>query len=75
MIFPKCPHCNYEFNDENIWHTGSTDFPKGNDGDVTDTACLNCKKPLKIALNLEPSWTFLDEDDNEIEIEIERGEV
>ena len=66
MAYPKCPHCGYEFDAEDIWHTGSTDFPTESDGDTNDTNCLSCKKPLRVMLNLEPSWTFLDEDDNEI---------
>ena len=66
MAYPKCPHCKHEFDSEEIWHTGSTVFPTHDDGDFTETFCLSCKEPLRIMLSLEPSWTFLDEDDNEI---------
>ncbi len=66
MRYPKCPLCGYEFNADDIWHTGSTDFPTGNDGDTTETECLNCKKALTIELSLNPDWRFLDEDGDEI---------
>lgn len=62
MNYPQCPHCKYEFDAEDIWHTGSTDFPKESDGDESETQCLNCHKPLSIRLDLEPRWVFLDDD-------------
>ena len=66
MSFPICPHCQHEFDSEEIWHTGSTDFPTENDGDETDAECLSCQTPLKIVLHLEPRWTFVDEDGEDI---------
>ena len=66
MSLATCPHCKYEFDSEDIWHTGSTDFPTMDDGDTSDTHCLSCKEPLRIELSLEPSWKFLDEDNEEI---------
>jgi hypothetical protein len=66
MSFPKCPHCKYEFDDEDIWYSGSTDFPTQNDGDETDTKCQGCGEELRIRLNLAPSWDFLDEDGEEL---------
>ena len=62
----NCPHCKYEFDDEDIWHTGSTNFPTEIDEDTTQTKCLSCKKPLTIELSLSPEWKFLDEDGEEI---------
>ena len=62
MSYPKCPHCDYEFDEEDIWHTGSTDFPTIDDGDETETSCSGCGKALRIILDLEPSWRFLDGD-------------
>lgn len=66
MSLAKCPHCKYEFDAEDIWHTGSTNFPTDDDGDETETECLSCNKPLRIELSLQPSWKFLDEDGDEI---------
>ena len=66
MSFPKCPHCDYEFDAEDIWYAGSTDFPSENDGDESETHCLSCNHPLRIVLDLEPSWRFLDEDGEEL---------
>ncbi len=62
MTMPKCPYCEYEFDDEDVYYTGSTEFPTERDGDETDTACSNCGKELFIRLNLTPDWDFLDED-------------
>ena len=68
MKYPKCPHCKHEFNDEEIWHTGSTVFPTLNDGDSTETFCLSCKERLRIVLVLEPSWAFIDQDGKDITV-------
>ena len=66
MEYPKCPHCGHQFDAEEIWHTGSTDFPTQTDGEESQTHCLSCKSPLKVVLSLEPSWKFVDEDAEEI---------
>lgn len=66
MEYPKCPHCKHQFNDEEIWGEGLTEFPTENDGDETDTKCLSCGEALRISIFLTPSWEFLDEDGDEI---------
>ena len=66
MANPKCPHCEYEFDSEDIYMTGSTIFPTENDGDETETKCLDCGTWLRIELNLQPEWKFLDKDGEEI---------
>lgn len=66
MALPKCPHCEYEFDVEDIYCTGSTNFPTENNEDETETKCLSCGEHLKIVLNLTPSWKFLDEYDEEL---------
>ncbi len=66
MAAPKCPHCGYEFDAEDIYHTGSTIFPTENDGDESDTTCSNCESPLKLVLDLTPSWRFVDDDYEDI---------
>jgi hypothetical protein len=66
MVYPECPHCGYEFDAEDIWHTGSTNFPTENDGDETETKCSVCNEKLRIVLDLSPSWRFVDEDGEEI---------
>ena len=66
MAYPKCPHCKYEFDADDIWHAGRTEFPTENDGDTTETLCLSCKKPLTIILSLSPEWGFLDGDGEDI---------
>ena len=67
MSEPKCPHCGYEFDAEDIWHTGGTNFPVSEDGEEKQTRCWSCDEPLLIVLNLEHSWKFIDEDGEEIE--------
>ena len=64
--YPKCPKCRYEFDAEDIWNTGSTEFPTENDGDETETECSDCGEHLSIRLNLEPSWVFIDEFGDEL---------
>lgn len=65
MALPKCPYCEHEFDSEEIYYTGRTTFPTENDGDTTETQCLECDTPLTIALSLEPSWRFLNDDGEE----------
>ena len=67
MDYPKCPHCKYEFDAEDIWHTGSTDFPTETDGEETDTKCSSCGERLIITLDLSPSWRFLSNDGEELD--------
>ena len=66
MNYPKCPHCKYEFDADDIWLDSKIDFPTESDGDTNDTHCPSCKEPLRVMLELTPSWTFLDENDDEI---------
>ena len=63
---PTCPHCKYEFDAEDIYHTGSTEFPTENDSDETYTKCSSCGEKLLIVLSLTPEWTFTDEDGEEL---------
>jgi hypothetical protein len=66
MSDPKCPHCDHQFDEEEIWYTGSTEFPTEDHCDETETKCSNCEAPLRISLVLHPEWKFLDEDGEEI---------
>lgn len=66
MSQPQCPHCKYEFTDDDIYHTGTTEFPTLEDGQTFETHCSNCDKELSIQLDLAPSWIFLDKEGIEI---------
>ncbi len=72
MALPKCPHCKYEFDDKEVWplmgEMRCTNFPNEDSGETNDTHCLNCKATLRIEFILEPSWRFLDENNEELEI-------
>lgn len=66
MSLPKCPHCGHEFDDEDIYYSGATNFPTEMDGDEEETKCLSCDRDLTIVLDLTPSWRFVDEDGEDI---------
>jgi len=66
MSMPRCPHCGYEFDHDDIWHSDATEFPHRDDGETTQTKCLSCGIKLTIMLRTTPSWSFYDENENEI---------
>ncbi|MGZ5053330.1 MAG: hypothetical protein ACXWAT_00145 [Methylobacter sp.] len=67
MILPKCPHCEHEFNDEQIWHGGNRcKFPTERDGDESEFNCPSCFERLYVELEFTPSWHFKDEDGDDI---------
>jgi len=66
MSLPVCPHCKHEFSQEEIYYTGATHFPTTDDDETNETKCLSCDMPLTIVLSLSPSWSFVDEDGEEI---------
>jgi predicted RNA-binding Zn-ribbon protein involved in translation (DUF1610 family) len=63
--FPECPHCGHEFDSDEIWG-GIKDFPTESDGDEGEFSCPECSKTLHARLSMEPSWTFTDEDGEEL---------
>ena len=61
---PCCPHCQHEFDDEQLWHGGSNcDFPLNAD-ETNSFCCPNCEKVLEVTYAPMPHWEF---DDVEIE--------
>jgi competence CoiA-like predicted nuclease len=69
MCNPKCPHCEHEFDDDQIWHQANRcNFPTERDGDTEDFNCPSCGNELHVQLELSPSWHFLDEDGEELEV-------
>lgn len=54
--YPKCPHCNYTFNDEEVWHGyGGCWFPT-----LCDTPkefeCPECGKSIEAIYDPIPRW-------------------
>ena len=49
---PKCPHCGYEFDGEETWHSAYSKYGRVyvGDCDQSDLTCPNddCKKPFKV---------------------------
>ena len=66
MTNPTCPHCSYEFDDEETWYVsnGDKDVYTG-DGDVSDLLCHNddCKKVFYIICEHEVKFKSCEEDD------------
>lgn len=62
---PTCPHCDYTFSDEEIWHGGSgCDFPTSDTCSDTSFACPSCNKILEVTYDPIPHWEFA-----EVEVE------
>ena len=59
MNIPKCPHCKYEFNDDDIW-SGNLDT---NDGCYSETDCPRCNEKLYIVCEYEPNFYMIDKED------------
>lgn len=51
-FYPKCPHCGYEFDDEETWHSNYLKSGKVNVGDYdgSDLTCpnLDCGKEFTV---------------------------
>lgn len=70
MCKTKCPHCKYEFNDEEIWHgANDCDFPLRGDGDTDYFICPSCSETLYVTVNHDISWKFTNDDGNELDVE------
>lgn len=48
---PMCPHCNHPDDD---WHDMSS---LRNDGDSTETDCVQCNKPMEVTLHIDVSFS------------------
>ena len=57
MAYPACPHCEHQFDDEEIWYQGGRcNFPTEHDGDEEDFDCPGCGLELHAVLVMTPSW-------------------
>ena len=63
MQKPKCPHCQHEFTDDEIWR--SDNFPLG-DLETNDFDCPECTRRLYVTSDPIPNWVFSDEDGNDL---------
>lgn len=67
MKLPVCPHCGFRFTDDHIWHDhGRCEFPTEHDGDMSEFDCPGCWRRLYVTLETTPSWSFQDEDGEDI---------
>ena len=70
---PKCPHCNYEFDDEETWNSSYSKESQVHTGDFEDSEvkCHSCEEIFKVTC--EHIFTFKSEVievDNWVEINI-----
>lgn len=63
MAFVECPHCEYPFSDDEIWHEDK--FPSA-DGEWKELECPFCDKELYVRLDMEPNFVFTDRDGHEL---------
>jgi hypothetical protein len=69
MSNPTCPHCSYEFDDEETWCVshGDSDVYTG-DGDISELTCHNddCKKQFHIVCVHDIRFAACDENGNDL---------
>lgn len=68
---PVCPHCQHQFNDDQVWYSADgCNFPTERDyvGD-NDFDCPSCGTRLFVGVEWTPSWIFVDEDGDELDVE------
>lgn len=65
MRYPICPHCGYEYDDDDIWSIWS-DMPWGNDGDESIVECPKCKEKSGCRVIYSPSWEFYDPETEDV---------
>lgn len=64
---PNCPHCDHQFDDDQVWHgSNNCEFPTERDGDTGEFDCPNCGEPLYVRVDFSPAWYFTDENGIEI---------
>ncbi len=70
MSNPTCPHCGYEFDDDETWYTSSqVDFVvHSGDGDLSEVKChnLDCQKVFNLMCVHDIRWKNVDEDGEEL---------
>ena len=69
-ISPTCPHCNYEFDEEETWYgTGlKCEAPEHGDGDISELTCPNsdCEKKFHVACYHDVKFKACDEDGQDL---------
>ncbi len=60
---PKCPHCGYEFDEEEVWHSDHNNYVHTGDGDDSELKCPNtdCGKKFEVACIHEIKFEALEE--------------
>lgn len=65
MKYPTCPHCKYEFDDEETWHSQYSESGEvySGDGDESELVCpnLDCCKSFKVVCIHEITWEAADD--------------
>ena len=62
---PSCPHCSYEFEDDELWHDGGgCKFPKNKD-QTEEFECPRCGAKLLVTYDPMPHWNFEDIEDED----------
>lgn len=68
---PTCPHCQYEFDTDETWHSQCLDSGEvhSGDGDISELKCpnLDCRKSFNVICVHDISWIACDEDGQTID--------
>lgn len=65
MSNPTCPHCNYEFDDDDTWHSSHTNEVNAGDSEVSDLTCHACGNEFHVVCEHEIKWHQCDADGNQ----------
>lgn len=70
MNNPTCPHCSYEFDDEETWHSTFLDIGEvySGCGDMSELTCPNedCKSNFNVICVHDIRWKAVDEDGDDL---------
>jgi hypothetical protein len=60
---PTCPHCDYEFDDEETWYAGTGRTVNTGDCDESELVCpnLDCKKEFKVVCVHQITFEHIEE--------------
>lgn len=62
MPNPTCPHCNYEFDDDETWHSSHRNEVHAGDSEISDLTCHACGNKFHVVCVHDINWVPCDAD-------------
>lgn len=56
MTNPTCPHCQYEFDEDESWNHKGANTVNADDGDISDLDCPQCKAKFHVVCHHDINW-------------------